>query len=106
MTFAASAFTLGQVAGLTAEDLLAYDPDDVRPGGIALFVVVVLGVATFLLWRSMNTQLRKIQMPPKGSSPAADSSGPESPPGAGGNGSPEDPRSNRDPPNGPLEGGP
>lgn len=88
-----------------AGSLLAYEPEDVRPGWIALVLVASLGVATFLLWRSMNTQLRKIQMPPRGSSPAADSSGPESPPGAGDNGWPEDPRSNRDSSNGPLDGG-
>ncbi|MBA2446123.1 MAG: hypothetical protein H0V49_12435 [Nocardioidaceae bacterium] len=51
-----------------AGSLLAYEPEDVRPGWIALVLVASLGVATYLLWRSMNTQLRKIQMPPKGSS--------------------------------------
>ena len=44
---------------------LAYDPDKVKPGWIALFVVLGLAVATFLLWRSMNTQLGKIQVPPR-----------------------------------------
>ncbi len=55
-----------------AGSLLAYEPEDVRPGWIALVLVALLGVATFLLWRSMNTQLRKIQMPPKGSSTDSD----------------------------------
>jgi hypothetical protein len=45
--------------------LLAYNPSDVKPGWIAFWIVVAMGVATFLLWRSMNKQLRKIQMPPK-----------------------------------------
>jgi hypothetical protein len=45
---------------------LAYDPDKVRPGWIALFIVAALGLATFLLWRSMNTQLGKIQVPKRG----------------------------------------
>ena len=44
---------------------LAYNPDDVRPGWGALALVIVLAIATFLLWRSMNTQLGKIQMPPR-----------------------------------------
>jgi hypothetical protein len=43
----------------------AYDPNNVRPGWGALALVIALGVATFLLWRSMNTQLRRIQMPPR-----------------------------------------
>ena len=42
---------------------LAYDPNDVKPGWIALVLVLALAVATFLLWRSMNTQLRKIKAP-------------------------------------------
>ena len=45
--------------------VLAYEPEDVKPGWLALVLLVALGVATFLLWRSMNTQLRKIQMVPK-----------------------------------------
>ena len=43
--------------------MLAYDPADVKPGWIAFFIVMGLLVATFLLWRSMNTQLRKINVP-------------------------------------------
>ena len=42
---------------------VTYDPDDVKPGWIALVLVILLAVATFLLWRSMNTQLRRIQAP-------------------------------------------
>jgi hypothetical protein len=44
---------------------LAYEPEDVKPGWIALVLLVALGVATFLLWRSMNALLRKIQMAPR-----------------------------------------
>jgi len=62
-----------------AGTLLAYEPEDVKPGWIALVLVITLAVATFLLWRSMNTQLRKIQMPPKGSGPADDAAGPDLP---------------------------
>ena len=43
----------------------AYDPDDIKPGWIALVVVVALAIATFLLWRSMNSQLRRIDVPTK-----------------------------------------
>jgi hypothetical protein len=39
------------------------DPDLVQPGWVALLIVLALAVATFLLWRSMNSQLRKIQLP-------------------------------------------
>ncbi len=62
---------------MTAAVLLAYDPNDVRPGWIALGLVVALSVATYLLWRSMNTQLGNIQMPPSKAAPSA-SSGEES----------------------------
>jgi hypothetical protein len=48
-----------------AQILVAYDPNDIRPGWIALGVVVALAIATFLLWRSMNTQLRRIDLPTK-----------------------------------------
>ena len=48
---------------LSLRRLLAYDPNKVKPGWIAFFVVMVLVVATFLLWRSMNTQLGRIKAP-------------------------------------------
>jgi hypothetical protein len=44
---------------------LAYDPNNVKPGGGALLLVLGLAVVTYLLWRSMNTQLGKISMPPR-----------------------------------------
>jgi hypothetical protein len=50
---------------------LAYDPNDVRPGWGALLLMVALLVATYFLWRSMNTQLGKIQMPPSSRPSAA-----------------------------------
>lgn len=43
--------------------IAAYDPNDVKPGWVALMLVIVLGIATFLLWRSMNRQLGKISVP-------------------------------------------
>jgi len=36
------------------------DPSEVRPGWIALGLMVLLGVATFLLWMNMRKQIRKI----------------------------------------------
>ena len=50
----------------TAAVYLAYDPNDVKPGWIALLIVLALAVATFLLWRSMNTQLGRIKVPKRG----------------------------------------
>jgi hypothetical protein len=41
---------------------LAVDDSKVRPGWIAFFIVLGLGVATVLLWRSMNHQLSKISV--------------------------------------------
>jgi hypothetical protein len=62
--------------------LAAYDPNDVKPGWIAFWIVMALVVATFLLWRSMNTQLGKIKAPYKdevgdGAQSPADQSGDE-----------------------------
>jgi hypothetical protein len=50
---------------MTADVLLAYNPADVKPGWVAFWIVVALCVATFFLWRSMNTQIGKIRMPPR-----------------------------------------
>ncbi|GAA0622612.1 hypothetical protein HPO96_28200 [Kribbella sandramycini] len=36
------------------------DPNVVKPGWVALLIVLGLGVATFLLWRNMGKQLKKI----------------------------------------------
>ncbi len=36
------------------------DPADVKPGWLALVIVALIGLATFLLWRSMNHQLKKV----------------------------------------------
>jgi hypothetical protein len=40
------------------------DPNTVRPGWVALLIVIGLGGATFLLWRSMGHQLKKIRFDP------------------------------------------
>jgi hypothetical protein len=45
------------------------DPDAVKPGWIAAVVLGAIGVATYLLWRSMNRQLRKVDFD-DGSTPA------------------------------------
>jgi ABC-type nickel/cobalt efflux system permease component RcnA len=34
--------------------------EDVKPGGLALVIVLLMGLATYLLWRSMNRQLKKV----------------------------------------------
>jgi hypothetical protein len=36
------------------------DPNSVRPGWVALLIVLALGAATVLLWRSMGKQLKRI----------------------------------------------
>lgn len=41
--------------------LIAVAPSDVKAGWIALVVIAGLCLATFLLWRSMNHQLRKVR---------------------------------------------
>ena len=48
---------------MIAGQLVAPDPNSVKPGWIAFFVVLALAIGTFLLWRNMNKQLRKIKVP-------------------------------------------
>ncbi len=47
----------------------APDPADVKPGWLALVIVLLMGLATYLLWRSMNRQLDKVDFD-EGSRPA------------------------------------
>ena len=42
---------------------LAVDESRVTPGVLGFLVVALLGVATYLLIRSMNRQLRRIDLP-------------------------------------------
>jgi hypothetical protein len=40
------------------------DPNSVKPGWIALLIVLGLGVVTVLLWRNMGKQLKRIDFDP------------------------------------------
>jgi hypothetical protein len=40
------------------------DPNSVKPGWVALLIVLVLGGATVLLWRNMGKQLKRIDFDP------------------------------------------
>jgi len=44
-------------------EALAVDKDKVTPGLLGFVVVALLGLATYLLVRSMNRQLKKIDLP-------------------------------------------
>ncbi|MDQ4085259.1 MAG: hypothetical protein M3165_05520 [Actinomycetota bacterium] len=64
---------------LTAAAVVAaVDPEKVKPGWLALVIVLLMGLATFLLWRSMNRQLDKVHFDddnratPSPEQPAAD----------------------------------
>ena len=48
---------------MTGAVLLALDESKVTPGVLGFLVVALLGVATYLLIRSMNRQIRKIDLP-------------------------------------------
>jgi hypothetical protein len=51
------------------------EPSEVKPGWIALIVVLALLAASTLLWFSMRKQLGKIQVPKRGQeNPGADES--------------------------------
>lgn len=57
---------------LTAE----IDPNSVRPGWVALLIVLALGAATALLVRNMGKQLKKIDFDADGADAPAPSAGP------------------------------
>ncbi|MFD3403622.1 hypothetical protein ACFWUU_23260 [Kribbella sp. NPDC058693] len=64
---------------LTAE----IDPNTVKPGWVALLIVLALGAATVLLWRNMGKQLKRIDVPHAGAddpAPSGDPATPESSP--------------------------
>ena len=42
------------------------DPEIVTPGALGLAIVLMLGFAIFLLFRSMNRHIRKVDVPPAG----------------------------------------
>ncbi|TWD73393.1 hypothetical protein FB561_7282 [Kribbella amoyensis] len=46
------------------------DPNTVRPGWVALLIVLALAAATALLWRNMGKQLKRIDFDPTGGRPA------------------------------------
>jgi hypothetical protein len=54
---------------------LAINEGDVNPGLLGFVIVALLGVATFLLIRSMHRQLKKIDFDEQGPPP-----GPDDPP--------------------------
>ncbi|MGW7683707.1 hypothetical protein ACWGID_23420 [Kribbella sp. NPDC054772] len=60
---------------LTAE----IDPNTVKPGWVALLIVLALGAATVLLWRNMGKQLKRIDVDGDGADDPAPSAGPASP---------------------------
>ena len=75
---------------LTAE----IDPNSVRPGWVALLIVLALGAATALLGRSMGKQLKKIDFDGDGADAPAPSDGPattDSSPAPAGDAEPTDP---------------
>ncbi|HWD78405.1 MAG TPA: hypothetical protein VG497_05980 [Kribbella sp.] len=55
------------------------DPNVVKPGWVALLIVLALGAATFLLWRSMAKQLKRIDVDRDGADDRAPSGDPASP---------------------------
>ena len=58
-----------QVVGVVVR---AVDDSSVTPGVLGFVVVALLGVATWLLIRSMNRQIRKIDIPRDEPRPPAD----------------------------------
>jgi hypothetical protein len=61
-------FALGQAVVVRAVDgsVRAVDDSTVTPGVLGFVVVALLGVATWLLVRSMTRQMKKIDIPPEG----------------------------------------
>jgi len=55
------------------------DPNVVKPGWVALLIVLALGAATVLLWRNMGKQLKRIDVDRDGADDPAPSGDPASP---------------------------
>ncbi|MGH3366598.1 MAG: hypothetical protein ACRDOY_05295 [Nocardioidaceae bacterium] len=67
---------------------LAVNPEKVKPGWLGLTVVLILCVATYLLWRSMNRQLNKVRFDEAADEDAIDTNDGEASPQSAG--SPDD----------------
>ncbi len=52
--------TLLTAAATHGPTVLAVDPAKVKPGWLALVIILLLGLAIYVLWRSMNRQLKKV----------------------------------------------
>jgi hypothetical protein len=57
------ALSIAAEAAHRAAGSLAVDDSSVSPGVLGFVVVALLGIATWLLIRSMNRQIRKIDIP-------------------------------------------
>jgi hypothetical protein len=57
----------------------AVDADKVAPGTIGFLIIAALGAATWMLMRSMNKQLKKIDFPPPDSVEEPDDEEPRRP---------------------------
>lgn len=66
-----------------AAALRAVDDTAVSPGVLGFVVVALLGVATYLLIRSMNRQIRRIDLPPAEPQDTAEGGGGRPPAGEG-----------------------
>ena len=55
------------------------DPNVVKPGWVALLIVLALGAATVLLWRNMGKQLKRIDFDRDGADDPAPSGDPANP---------------------------
>ena len=73
---------------MTGAVVLAIQDNAVSPGVLGFLVVAALGVATYLLVRSMNRQFRKIDLPDDEQEPGSEGAKRATPPR---NGSPADP---------------
>ena len=62
---------------LLASGFLAVDESKVTPGLLGFVVVALLGVATYLLIRSMNRQIKRIDLPDERADAAAEDETPD-----------------------------
>ena len=67
----------GVVMSVLAQQVEEPDPSIVTPGSLGLAIVLMLGLAVLLLFKSMNKQLKRIDLPED------DRPGPAGPAGAG-----------------------
>lgn len=62
-------FVIELLATLQTDNLLAPDPEDVKPGWLAFGIVILMGIALYFILRSFIKQLKRVDFEEKPDEP-------------------------------------